>query len=226
MEAILTVAAERDLAVVEDCAQAVGARGRAGLAGTRGEFGAFSFYPTKNLAALGDAGALIASDAQLAADAAEVRHYGESQPRRSERQGINSRLDELQAAVLRVRLGRLAAGNARRREIAACYDTAIAGSSVAPLERLPGEHVFHLYVVRASRREEFMQELERRGVETMVHYPLPIHGHPAYAYLAESGVSLERSERLAREVVSLPLYPELTDDEVEYVAGAVSAAAG
>jgi dTDP-4-amino-4,6-dideoxygalactose transaminase len=227
MERIVALAADRGLAIVEDCAQAVGARSRIGAAGAHGELGGFSFYPTKNLGAFGDAGAVITSDPELASRAARVRQYGESRPRWSVEEGINSRLDELQAAVLLTRLGRLAASNERRRAIAAHYDAALADTEVDPLARLVGnEHVFHLYVVRAPRRSAFVAELGRHGVETMLHYPTPIHGHPAYAELGNGGVSLENAERLAREVVSLPLYPELTDAEVEHVAAAACAAAG
>jgi dTDP-3-amino-3,4,6-trideoxy-alpha-D-glucose transaminase len=227
MEGIMPWAADRGLAIVEDCAQSVGARSRVGLAGTHGELGAFSFYPTKNLAALGDAGAVISSDAELATRARQARQYGEAPPRWSVEEGINTRLDELQAAVLLTRLTHLAEANARRRAIAIRYDAALADSDVAPLARLAGhDHVFHLYVVRAPRRDAFVAELGRRGVDTMVHYPAPIHAHPAYQTLDRRGVSLENAERLAREVVSLPLYPELTDAEVEHVAEAAGAAAG
>jgi dTDP-4-amino-4,6-dideoxygalactose transaminase len=226
MQGVSAVAVKWRAAVVEDCAQAVGARSRTAVAGTHGDLGAFSFYPTKNLGALGDAGAIITASDELAVRAKKTRQYGDGGSGSSVQEGVNSRLDEIQAAVLRARLHRLASASDRRRGIAEHYDAALMGTAVAPLARIEGhEHVFHLYVVRAHRRDSFIAELDRRHVQTAVHYPIPIHGHPAYQALRTQRVSLENAERLAGEVVSLPLYPELTDAEVEYVAEAARAAA-
>lgn len=159
------IANDRGVAVVEDCAQALGARSRTAAAGTHGAFGAFSFYPTKNLGAVGDAGAVITADAELASRARELCHYGESDGGRCVREGVSSRLDEVQAAVLRVRLPALELANERRRAIAAHYDEALEDSDVAPLARLSGHwHGFHLYVVRVQRREKLIADLSRRGV--------------------------------------------------------------
>jgi dTDP-4-amino-4,6-dideoxygalactose transaminase len=227
MEAIGKLARDRRLAVVEDCAQALGARSPGGAAGTLGDAGAFSFYPTKNLGALGDAGAVVTADVGLAERIRSLSRYGRSPQGLSVEEGVNSRLDELQAAVLRARLPALEAANSRRRAIAAYYDEALAGTAVSPLARLSGHRVvFHLYVVRTTRRETFVDGLKRRGVETMVHYPAAVDEHPAYRALADGPTSLANAHVLAREVVSLPLYPELTDDEVEYVGTAARSAAG
>jgi dTDP-4-amino-4,6-dideoxygalactose transaminase len=223
MDAVL----ELDVPVIEDCAQAHGARWRGRTAGTMGALAAFSFYPTKNLGALGDGGAVVTGDEALAERLRRLRTYGQADRYRHVERGVNSRLDELQAALLRVRLAALDAGNQRRRQIAARYDEALAGAAVQPLARAPeGEHAFHLYVVRTADRDAFRQELSDRGVGTLIHYPEPVHGHEPYRALGERGVPLRGAEQLAREVVSLPMYPELTDAEVEHVAEAARAAAG
>ena len=209
---------ELGLPVVEDCAQAHGATLHGRTAGTIGALGAFSFYPTKNLAALGDGGAVATDDPELAERLRRLRFYREADGVR----GVNSRLDELQAAVLRARLERLDVATARRRAIAAHYDAALADGPVRPLARPAGrEPVFHLYVVRTRDRDALRARLEDAGVGTLVHYDAPVHGHPAYRDAAR--FALPAAEALAREVLSLPLYPELTDAEVEAVAEAVRA---
>jgi dTDP-4-amino-4,6-dideoxygalactose transaminase len=226
MDPILAIARRHNLVVVEDCAQAHGAEYRGRYAGTMGALGCFSFYPTKNLGALGDGGAVITDDDELAARVRMLRQYGQPERDHSELTGVNSRLDEIQAAVLRVKLRRLAAWNARRRQIAQQYEEALAATPATPLAELPGHrHSRHLYVVKAPVREAFRAELQRRGVATLVHYPVPIHQQPAYHGLAEGPVSLANAERLAGEIVSLPLYPQMSDAEVEYVAAAAQDAA-
>jgi dTDP-4-amino-4,6-dideoxygalactose transaminase len=217
----LDAIAELGLPIVEDCAQAHGSRLGGRTAGTIGTLGAFSFYPTKNLGALGDGGAVVTADEGLAERLRLLRQYGQADRYRHVASGVNSRLDELQAAVLRARLERLAAANARRAAIAARYDAALEGTPVRPLARPAAvEHAFHLYVVRVPDRERFREALARQGVDTLVHYPEPIHGHPPYRELGDGPVPLRNAEALAREVVSLPLFPELTDGEVERVAEA------
>lgn len=213
------------LPVVEDCAQAHKAELRGRPAGSMGDAAAFSFYPTKNLGALGDGGAVASRDEALVERVRSLRAYGQADRYRHEARGVNSRLDELQAAVLRVRLAGLAAGTERRRAIAAAYDEALDDTAVRPLARLSERRqVFHLYVVRVPDRDAFRAALDEAGVATLVHYPLPLHRQPAYTSLA-ADLPLTNSERLADEIVSLPLYPELTDDEVARVAVAASAAA-
>jgi dTDP-4-amino-4,6-dideoxygalactose transaminase len=216
----------KGIAVVEDCAQAHGAAFGGRPAGTLGELGCFSFYPTKNLAALGDAGAVITSDPGLAAAVRAAARYGASPRGEVTECGFNSRLDELQAAVLRVRLPSLDAANRRRAEIATRYDAVLADTPVKPLKRLANRrHAYHQYVVRAPERDGFRAALARMGVDTLVHYDRPVHGHAPYRELADARVPLTESERLAKTVVSLPIHPALTDGEVEHVASAARAAA-
>lgn len=214
--------------VIEDCAQAHGASYRGRRAGTMGALGAFSFYPTKNLGALGDGGAVVTGDPALDERLRLLRQYGQADRYEHVIRGVNSRLDELQAAYLRVRLALLDDGLARRRAIAARYDEALAGAAGAvPLARPEDtEHALHLYVVRAAQRDRFRAALDAGGVATLIHYPHPVHGHEPYRTLGQ-GRALAGAEELARTVVSLPLYPELTDDEVDHVARtAADAAAG
>jgi dTDP-4-amino-4,6-dideoxygalactose transaminase len=219
LEPILGFARERELLVIEDCAQAHGALYDGRPAGSLGTAAAFSFYPTKNLGALGDGGAVTTNDPEVARRARLLRNYGERKRFEHVLRGRNSRLDELQAAILRAKLPLLEGWTARRREIAAVYDEALSGTSVAPPVAAAGRgHVYHLYVVRAPDREGFRTVLNESGIGTTVHYPTPVHLQPAYRELAPADRGLEVSERLAGQIVSLPLYPELTDVEVAYVA--------
>ncbi len=222
MPAIVELAARRDLKVVEDAAQAHGAADRGRRAGALGDAAAFSFYPTKNLGALGDGGAVVTSDPSVARQARLLRSYGESERYLSVRSGRNSRLDTMQAALLRAKLAQLERWTERRREIAAAYTESFAGLPIdLPVEADGRRHVYHLFVVATQDRDGFREALRDDGVETLVHYPRPVHGHPAYRQLAPSGRRLDESERLARQVVSLPLFPELTQREVETVIAAV-----
>ncbi len=216
-EGILSLARERELTVVEDAAQAHGARG----VGSFGAAAAFSFYPTKNLGALGDAGAIVSDDDEVAERARRLRNYGEDARYHSVEEGTNSRLDTLQAAVLLAKLPHLVRWNERRRELAARYDRLLAD---LPLDRPEWDDaaVWHLYVVRVRDRDAFRRALEARGVETAVHYPRAVHEHPAYRHLARPG-GFPVAEALAREVVSLPLHPSLTDAEQDAVVEAIAA---
>jgi dTDP-3-amino-3,4,6-trideoxy-alpha-D-glucose transaminase len=223
MAALRALAAEHGLAVVEDAAQAHGATHGDRRAGTLGDAAAFSFYPTKNLGALGDAGAVVTDDPALADRVRMLRSYGERERYDSVESGTNSRLDTLQAAALLARLPGLDAANERRRRLAARYTEGLAGLGLELPDDAAGGHAFHLYVVAVPERDGFRAALAERGVDTLVHYPRAVHEHPAYGHLARPG-ELEISERLAREVVSLPLYPELTDAEAEAVVEAVRAA--
>jgi dTDP-4-amino-4,6-dideoxygalactose transaminase len=220
MEAIREVARRRDLRIVEDAAQAHGAMVGDRKVGTLGDAAAFSFYPTKNLGAFGDGGAVVTDDAEVAARCRRLRQYGWNAERVSEAPGVNSRLDELQAAVLRVKLARLHAAVERRRAIAARYSEALAGRDLALPSDAPGtRHAYHLYVVRTGDRERLAARLEARGIGTAVHYPIPVHRQPAYAGRLRFD-DLAESDRAAREVLTLPLYPELGDEEVEAVIAA------
>ena len=209
--------------VVEDCAQAIGARLNGSAAGSIGDIAATSFYPTKNLGALGDGGAIFTNSDELAVRVRELRQYGWSSKYRVARAGgTNSRLDELQAGFLGVRLPLLDALNERRRAIVAAY---VAAAENGPLQVLPAvgtHHVAHLAVAVTDRREAVQAALSQRGVQSDVHFPVPDHLQPGFAAAAQS---LPITERLANEVLSLPCFPEMSDDEVDAVCSAISALA-
>jgi dTDP-4-amino-4,6-dideoxygalactose transaminase len=225
-EAIVGICEPRGIAVVEDCAQAHAASLRGRGAGTIGAAGAFSFYPTKNLGAVGDGGAVITGDTGVAERLRLLRHYGQVDRYRHEGFGVNSRLDEIQAAIVRAKLPRLEAWTERRREIASIYSAALRNGPVEPLVELPGRrHAFHLFVVRAPDRESLRADLSDRGIGTLIHYPLPIHRQPVFAELSGGPVPLRGAERLGESVLSLPLYPELTEEEIDAVAAAAADAA-
>jgi aminotransferase EvaB len=225
MDRILAFAKANGLLIVEDCAQAHGAALAGRPAGSFGDAAAWSFYPTKNLGALGDGGAVTTARPEVAAMIRKMRLYGYATRNDADVTGFNSRLDELQAAGLRVNLRRLTAGNARRRAIAARYDAALAPFLRTPPPARTGEvPAHHLYVVRVDDRDAFRGRLEAAGVGTDVHYPRAVHEQPAFAALPRG--PLPETERAMREVVSLPLYPQLSDDEVERVIDAVRASVG
>jgi dTDP-4-amino-4,6-dideoxygalactose transaminase len=225
-EAIVGMCEPRGIAVVEDCAQAHAASLRGRGAGTIGAAGAFSFYPTKNLGAVGDGGAVITGDTEVAERLRLLRHYGQVDRYRHERFGVNSRLDEIQAAIVRAKLPRLEGWTERRREIASIYSAALGDGPVEHLVELPGRrHAFHLFVVRAPDRERLRADLSDRGIGTLIHYPLPIHRQPVFAELSGGPVPLRGAERLGESVLSLPLYPELTEEEIDAVAAAAAEAA-
>lgn len=221
LDAILGIARQYRLAVIEDCAQAHGAKYQGQRVSTFGDIAAFSFYPTKNLGAYGDGGAVVTNDVRLAEKVKLLRQYGWRTRYESEISGVNTRLDELQAAILRVKLKHLDDWNAARRERAAVYTELLPNKRVQPPVEMPyGEHVFHLYVVQCAMREYLAAFLKEREIGTAIQYPTPIHLQPAYQHLAAEG-SLPVAERLAREILSLPLYPELPLDDVHTVADAI-----
>jgi dTDP-4-amino-4,6-dideoxygalactose transaminase len=225
MTAILDIAGRYGLKVIEDAAQAHGAELAGRRAGTLSDIAAFSFYPTKNLGALGDGGAVATNDASLAERARALREYGWRSRYVSDEPGINSRLDELQAAILRVKLRYLDEENLRRRRIAATYDERLAKAS----HRLPASapdmsHVYHQYVIRAPDRDALRARLAERGVNTLIHYPLAVHQQPAYAgRLAMAPGGLPVTEAACQEILSIPVQPELTDEEVNAVCDALLA---
>lgn len=222
MEPILELARSYGLKVVEDAAQAYGAEYRGRRAGTLGDAAAFSFYPTKNLGAMGDGGAVVTNDPRVAANARLLRNYGEEVRYRSVRRGRNSRLDELQAAILGAKLPSVDSWLARRREIAARYREALASSAVDLPEEAEGTvHAYHLFVIRSRKRDQLRDLLDQAGVGTLVHYPRPIHRQPAYGHLAGRDGHLAVSDALSEQVLSLPLYAELEDGEVDAVIAAV-----
>jgi dTDP-4-amino-4,6-dideoxygalactose transaminase len=210
------------LVLVEDCAQAHGAVVEGRRVGSFGDVAAFSFYPTKNLGALGDGGAVVTKDAALAERVRLLREYGWRERYKSDVPGKNSRLDELQAALLRVKLRHLDDDNQARRRVARAYDAALDGQ-VAPPAAHPG-HVYHQYVVQAPDRAGLAAHLKARGIGTLVHYPFPVHEQPAYAgRIAVGAGGLAVTERLAREVLSLPMFPQLEAAQVEAVVAALRA---
>lgn len=222
MDPILDLARARGIAVLEDACQAIGALYKGRPVGTLGGLGALSFYPTKNLGALGDGGALLVDDADLAARLRRLRNGGQSDRYRHEVPGINSRLDELQAAILRVGLRHLSAWTERRRALAALYLEELGGGPVSlPEERPYARAVYHLFVVRHRRRDAVIEALRGRGIGSLVHYPIPLHLQPAFSSLGGKPGDLPVAERAAREVLSLPLYPELADAQARAVAAAV-----
>jgi dTDP-4-amino-4,6-dideoxygalactose transaminase len=227
LDAILPLARRHGLKVIEDCAQCHGATLHGKRLGSFGDIAAFSFYPTKNLGAIGDGGAVVTENDALAERIRELRQYGWRQRYVSAVTGMNSRLDELQAAVLRVKLATLDADNARRQAIAAAYDIGLAETPLRlPARRAGGGHVFHQYVVRVARRDALQENLRRRRIVTGIHYPVPVHAQPAYrGRIAIGAGGLSESERAAAEVLSLPIYPQLRRETVERVIAAVAEAA-
>lgn len=222
MAAIEHLAATHNLAIVEDCCQAHLATAAGRPVGTIGVAGAFSFYPTKNLGALGDGGAVVTRDAALADRIRRLRNGGQSDRYHHETAGVNSRLDEMQAAILRARLPRLAAWTARRRALAATYRSALTGAPVEVPAECDAGHVYHLFVVRsrdARARAALQAQLAASGIETLIHYPVPIPRQPAL--IATTPADCPVATRACDEVLSLPLYPALTDADVIRIASAI-----
>ncbi len=224
MDAISDVARRHGVPVVEDAAQAHAARWRGRSAGSYGNCGCFSFYPTKNLGALGDGGAIVTDDPQLAERLRRLRQYGwERKYETRDAHGMNSRLDELQAAVLHAKLSHLPAWTERRRVIAARYTAALADTGLTlPAAHPAAYHVYHLYVVRHPQRDAVMAALRQAGIGCEIHYPAPAYAQPIYRQLAPNHAP--NTDDAARQVLSLPLFPELTDDEVAAVIAATRAA--
>lgn len=223
MPAILEICRTRGVSVIEDCAQAHGAEIAGRKVGTWGDLAAFSFYPTKNLGALGDGGALVTSDARLAERAQLIKQYGWRERYVSAIPGMNTRLDEIQAAVLRVKLPDLDADNDRRRRLARHYSDGLAAASPAtPEARGDVHHVYHQYVVRTPHRDGLRAHLAARGIGTAILYSVPVHLQPGYCARVSPGPGgLAHTERLCGEILSLPLYPELTDEQADQVVLAV-----
>lgn len=222
MQPILNFAQDKNLFVIEDGSQAHGASYRGHKVGSLGDVAAFSFYPTKNLGAFGDGGAVVTNDPAIAERVRLLRQYGWKEHYVSSVKGINSRLDELQAAILRVKLRHLDHWNQRRNQLADLYFELLSETElVLPLRPQDGEHVFHQFVIRHPRRDDLREHLLSKGIRTLVHYPVPIHLQPAYKNLKLDSGDLPFTEQAAREVLSLPMYPELTEGEVRRVAEAI-----
>ncbi len=220
MDAVCELARKHGLTVIEDAAQAHGATYRGRRAGSLGDLGCFSFYPSKNLGALGDGGAVVTRDPAVADRLRRLRNYSQTAKYHHSGLGFNSRLDEVQAALLRAKLPRLDDWNRERRSHAATYTALLKGLPVSIPPSEPGDaDVFHLYVVRSERRDALQQHLREAGVETQIHYPIPIHRQPAYA--SATRITLPRTERAAASVLSLPMYPHLSTPQIEHVCEAV-----
>jgi UDP-2-acetamido-2-deoxy-ribo-hexuluronate aminotransferase len=233
LEALRDISTRHGIPLIEDNAQAIGATfrfasGETAFAGTVGAVGTTSFFPSKNLGALGDGGALLTRDPARAARLHQLANHGQSQKYIHQRIGLNSRLDTLQAALLRVKLGHLPAATAARQAVAARYDATLGGVSGlhTPARDPRSSHVFHQYTITledAGRRDELRDFLSQRGVPTMIYYPLPGHLQPAYAYLGYAAGQFQVAERLCKSVLSLPVHPLLTETQQAYVVEAVMA---
>jgi dTDP-4-amino-4,6-dideoxygalactose transaminase len=220
MDPILELARAKGLHVLEDACQAHGARYRGRAVGSLGDAAAFSFYPSKNLGAYGDGGMVVTRDATIASRLRGLRDYGQTEKYRHASLGFNRRLDELQATVLRVQLPRLAGWNAARVAAADRYDRALAHLPLTSPERAgDATHVFHLYVVRVRQRDAARAHLDAAGILTGIHYPIPIHLQEAFQDLGHRAGDFPVTEAAAADVLSLPMYPEITEEQVRLVAG-------
>jgi len=223
MDEVMAVAGRHNLAVIEDACQAHGAVYQGKRTGTFGAYGCFSFYPSKNIGAFGDGGMVVTDDDQRAEQIVLLRNYGQLERYYHEIKGFNSRLDEMQAAILSAQLPHLESWNRRRREIAVLYSHAISHPAVRlPRQQEGSGHVFHLYVVRCQARDALRRHLADHGIGTQIHYPVPCHLQNAYKDPGVPAGSYPVAEQCAAEVLSLPIYPELSDDEVRYVAETIN----
>lgn len=221
LDALKSIADEHDILLIEDCAQAHGAEYKGQKVGTIGHMGTFSFYPTKNMGAYGDGGAVITGDESLAENLRGLRNYGQTTRYTHQTRGTNSRLDELQAAILRVKLKHLDSHNQRRRDIAAIYDERLTGV-VIPYVSEDVKPVYHLYVIRDANRDQFTEDLKADGIGTLIHYPIPIHLQASQQDMGLGQGSLPETEKAASEIVSLPMYIGLSDDDVIAVCDAIN----
>lgn len=227
MDKILEIARRRGIVVIEDCAQAIGAKYNGRCAGSMGDYGSLSFFPTKNLGAYGDGGMLVVDAPEKAARLRSLRGHGTTKNKYlSEEQGWNSRLDELQAAILRVKLRHLDSWKAARQAHAARYDRLLGrvDGVTTPRVTAGAEHVYHQYTIRVAARDRVQKTLADQGIASMVYYPVALPLQPMFAGLGYKPGSLPAAERAAAEVLSLPVYPELSAEQIERVAAAVASA--
>jgi dTDP-4-amino-4,6-dideoxygalactose transaminase len=223
MDRILAIAEKHNLVVVEDACQAHGAMYKGKRTGSLGHAAGFSFYPTKNLGACGDAGIITTNDANVAEAAKALRNCGQKAKNVHELSPFNHRLDSIQAAILRVKLHYLDQWIASRRKLAAVYNRLLAGSNVIrPVEPEGYEHVYHLYVIRAQNRDILQSQLKERGIGTAIHYPKPVHLQPFYTRQGGAEGQFPVAEKICNEILSLPMYPELTEEQVEIVASEIT----
>lgn len=223
MKRITAIAQKYNLKLVEDCAQSHGAAFGGKMTGTFGDIGCFSFYPSKNLGAFGDAGAIVTDNAKIAEDIRVFRNYGSEKRYYNRVVGANSRLDEMQAGFLRIRLSHLDEVNRERKMICEKYQREIANSKInLPKIRKDADHVWHQFVIHCKQRDELVSYLNERGIGTLIHYPIPPHLSEAYQYLGYKEGALPITEQYAKEVLSLPLYNGMTTEEQEYVISAIN----
>lgn len=223
MDDIVKAAKEFGLKVIEDCAQAHGAMFAGRKTGSFGDTGCFSFYPSKNLGCYGDGGAIVTDNEYLYNRMLKLRNYGQEKRYHHIIKGINSRLDELQAAILRVKLGYLDLWNNRRREIAESYKKGLSGYPVN-FQLVPGDnyhHVYHQIVISCDKRDDLIDYLTKRGIQTLIHYPIPVHLQEAYGDLGYKEGDFPTAEYLCKKILSLPVYPQLTTEEVDVVIQAI-----
>lgn len=222
MDPILRIARRQELIVIEDACQAHGAKYKNRRAGGLADAAAFSFYPAKNLGAAGDAGAIVTNDELIAKRVRMLRDYGQSAKYHHEMLGYNHRMDSLQAAILRTKLPHLEEWNRARREHAQQYSDLLAEAGVVlPIPAAYAEPVYHLYVIRTAERDEMQMYLKSRGISTGIHYPIPLHLQEAYRHLGYNPGSFPVTEHMAPHILSLPMYPELTEEQIRHVADAI-----
>lgn len=225
MKPLLDLAEKHRIPVIEDAAQAHGSSYLGNKSGTYGIMGCFSFYPSKNLGCYGDGGAIVTNQAKLYERLLMLRNYGQKQRYIHLTEGVNSRLDEIQAAILQVKLNYLDTWNKRRQQIANLYNSLLNTRNViVPAIAENCNHIYHLYVIRVNRakRDGLQAYLKDNGIDTLIHYPIPVHIQQAYAHLDYHKGSLPTTEKIAHEIISLPIYPQLRDDQVEYIAGKIN----
>lgn len=217
METIMKVAQKHGIKVMEDVAQATGASYRGQTAGTIGDYGAFSFYPSKNLGAFGDGGAISTNSEESYKKLVMLRNYGQSKRYYHDIIGINSRLDEIQCAILGAQLPYVHSWNDRRRAIAARYTEGLKNVVVTPVEQPGCKHVYHLYVIQTPYRDELQQYMLDRGIQCLIHYPIPAHLQNAYAFLGYKAGDLPTTEHIVKRILSLPMFPEMTEEQIDMV---------
>jgi dTDP-4-amino-4,6-dideoxygalactose transaminase len=223
LEPVLEFAKKYGLSVIEDCAQAHGAKYKVKPVGSFGDMACFSFYPTKNLGAAGDGGMVVTKNSELAGKIKLLREYGWAQRYISHINGWNSRLDELQASILRVKLRYLDTDNARRVKLAQMYNKGLSAvkNITLPKKRSGSDHVYHLYVIRLKKRDELQAYLKDCQIGALIHYPVPVHLQPAYKHFMSNNNDLTNTEKAAKEILSLPMYPELQESELQKVVDAI-----
>jgi len=221
MDPIMEIAEKHNLKVIEDACQAHGSVYKNKKAGSIGHVGCFSFYPGKNLGAYGDAGAITTNDPEITEKIQMLRNYGQKQKYHHLAKGMNHRLDTIQAAVLNVKLKYLEKWNEARKKLALLYNKKLDGIVITPKEMNYGKHVYHLYVIRVTERDRLLEHLKSKGIAAGIHYPIPIHLQKAYSDFAIKEGSFPLTEDYSKKIISLPIFPELTEEEVDYVVDSI-----